>query len=92
VFFGYHVDVDFITIIGFTAATLTTLAGVPQFIKTVRTKETKGLSLWTYIILAVGISLWLIYGILKQDMPLIFSNVVVIFPTIVILLTKLKHG
>ena len=85
-------DINAITIIGFVAAVLTTGAGIPQFIKTVRTRHTESLSIHTYIMLAVGIPLWLIYGILIKDLPLIASNFVILIPVLIILTLKIKNG
>ena len=65
---------DFIQIIGFTAAALITIANVPQAVKIVKTKSTKGISSWTYGILFFGNICWLVYGILKEDWPIIVSN------------------
>lgn len=82
---------DILTILGFVAAVLTTGAGVPQFIKTVRTRHTESLSIHTYIMLALGIPLWIIYGIFKKDLPLTISNFMVLIPVLVILGLKLRN-
>jgi MtN3 and saliva related transmembrane protein len=65
---------EFVTIIGFLAATITTVAFLPQTIKTLKTKQTKDISLSMYIILAIGILLWFAYGIYKNDWPIILAN------------------
>jgi MtN3 and saliva related transmembrane protein len=65
---------DYPQIIGFTAAALITLANVPQAIKIIRTKSTKGISSWSYGILFFGNLCWLAYGILRSDLPIIISN------------------
>ncbi len=67
---------DYIQVIGFTAAALITLANVPQAIKIIRTKSTKGISSWSYGILFFGNIAWLIYGIMKGDWPIIISNAI----------------
>ncbi len=63
-----------ITIIGFCAATLTTFSFVPQFIKIVKTKKTEGLSLVMMLQIAMGLILWIIYGLLRKDIVLITAN------------------
>lgn len=65
---------DFIQILGFTAAALITAANVPQAIKIIRTKSTKGISSWSYGILFFGNICWLVYGIMREDWPIIISN------------------
>jgi len=84
--------VNFITVIGLIAAALTTTAYLPQVIKSWRTKSAKDLSLGMLAILCTGIFLWLIYGILNQDLPIILSNAVTLMLTLTILVLKIKHG
>jgi MtN3 and saliva related transmembrane protein len=63
-----------ITIIGFIAAILTTSAFIPQALKTIKTKDTSGISLLMYILFTIGIFGWFIYGILITDYALILAN------------------
>jgi MtN3 and saliva related transmembrane protein len=74
-------------LIGYIAAFLTTMAFVPQAIKTIKTKDTSGISLLTYILMTSGCVLWLAYGIMINDIPLIASNCV----TVVLAATILYH-
>lgn len=60
--------------IGFAAAACTTLAFLPQVVKTYRSRSAKDLSLGTFSILASGLFLWLIYGWLMDDMPIMLAN------------------
>ena len=60
--------------IGFIAGTCTTLSLVPQVVKTVRTSETKDISLFMFIILAIGLLFWIFYGVLIKEMPIILAN------------------
>lgn len=80
---------NFISFIGYSAAFLTTIGFVPQFIKVVRTKKTKDISLWMYIILITGIFLWLTYGLIKNDWPIIIANIVTLILVIPILIYKM---
>ena len=64
------------TIIGLIAAACTTIAFLPQAIKSLRTKQTKDLSLKTFLIATMGVLLWLVYGLLIDDLPLIAANAV----------------
>lgn len=81
-----------IEIIGAIAATITTLCWVPQAIKVIRTRETAAISLVMYIMLCLGIALWLAYGLLIQSWPLIGANTVTLLPVLVILAMKLRYG
>ena len=63
-----------ITIIGFVAAILTTSAFIPQALKTIKTKDTSGISLLMYILFTIGIFGWFIYGLLITDYALILAN------------------
>ena len=83
--------VFYIEFIGFVAAVLTTTALVPQAAKSWKTKLTKDVSLAWISILAVGIFLWLVYGILIASFPLIFANVLSFILALIILILKIKY-
>ena len=78
-----------ITVLGLIAASLTTLAFGPQAYKAWVSKSTKDISLLMYSLVSLGIFLWLIYGILIFDLPLIFANTISLFLSLSILLAKL---
>ncbi|CAN5569415.1 SemiSWEET transporter [soil metagenome] len=80
-----------IKIIGYIAAFCTTFAYLPQAIKTINTKHTADLSLPMAILLEIGIFIWLIYGILINDYPIIGANAVTFIFTTIILVMKLKY-
>jgi MtN3 and saliva related transmembrane protein len=82
---------NWINIIGFGAAFMTTVGFLPQFIKTFKTKQTKDISLWMYIILITGIILWLIYGIYKNDWPIIIANIITLTLVVPILILKIIY-
>ncbi|MDH5475420.1 MAG: SemiSWEET transporter [Cyclobacteriaceae bacterium] len=82
---------DLHTTIGLTAAICTTFSFLPQAIKVIKTKNTKGLSLEMYSIFTFGILLWIAYGILGSDVPIIIANVVTLIFAIVILFMKIKY-
>lgn len=81
-----------VELIGGIAATITTLGYVPQAIKSIRTRDTASISLAMYVMLAVGIALWLVYGILINSWPLIGANAVTLVTILVILAMKIRHG
>ena len=67
---------DFTSIIGNVASLLTTISFLPQAIKTIKTKDTGGLSFPMYLLFVTGVTLWLIYGTLNNQMPIIIGNLV----------------
>ena len=77
--------------LGFTAAVLTTSAFVPQAWMTVRTRETRSISLAMYIVFNIGISLWLGYGWLIDSRPMIYANVVTLMLSMTILAVKWQN-
>lgn len=79
-------------IIGGIAAILTTAAYIPQSIKVFREKNTKGLSLWMYIMITSGIAMWLIYGIMIDSPSVIIANAVTLVLAGMILFMKIRHG
>jgi MtN3 and saliva related transmembrane protein len=81
-----------VTAIGLAAGTLTTLAFVPQVVKTVRTGSTDDISLGMFLILVIGIAAWLLYGAIIGDLPLILANAVTLVLAGTILVFKIKNG
>ena len=77
---------------GYVAALLTTLAFVPQAVKTIRSKDTRSISLGMYVVFTIGIGFWLIYGISLGSMPMILSNIVTLGLSATILGLKLRYG
>ena len=64
------------SIIGNIAATLTTVSFLPQALKTIKTRDTGSLSFPMYLLFVTGVLLWLIYGTLNGQMPIILGNLV----------------
>lgn len=83
--------IDSTEMIGLVAACLTTSAFVPQVVQTMRTKDVSGISLPMYIVLCAGICLWLVYGLLNQQISVIAANGVTLLLALVVLFLKLKY-
>lgn len=83
---------NYTVVIGLLAGACTTLSLLPQVIKTFGTKETKDISLPMYIILTAGILLWIVYGFLIHDLPVILANSISFALASIILILKVKHG
>ena len=84
-----YIDAD---LIGYCAATLTTGAFVPQAIKTIRSRDTRAISLWMYVAFTVGIALWFAYGVALQSWPVILSNLLSFLLAVTILGLKVRYG
>lgn len=76
-------------ILGLIAMAFTTSSFVPQVWRTWKTRDVSGISLPTYLIITVGLALWLSYGILKEDLPLTLANAVMVVLTGAITLMKI---
>jgi len=65
-------------ILGLMAIGFPTSSFIPQIWRTWKTRDVSGISLPTYVILMIALTLWLLYGILKSDAPLIIANAIMI--------------
>jgi MtN3 and saliva related transmembrane protein len=68
--------IELSVLIGTVAASLTTLSFVPQAVRTFRTRDVGGISLWAYVMFCTGVALWVLYGIYLASLPVIVANVV----------------
>jgi MtN3 and saliva related transmembrane protein len=78
--------------VGLAAAVLTTLCWIPQAARTIRTRDTRAISLVTQGAFTLGIGLWLAYGLLLGSLPLILANAVSFVLVATILVMKLRFG
>ena len=76
--------------LGLIAAALTTISYVPQVVKLVKTKQTEGVSLTMFIILFVGIVMWLIYGLYLNSIAMIVANITTLSLTSIIIFYRIK--
>ena len=65
-----------IDILGIIAGIMTTTCLVPQALQIHKTKHTKDISLGMYILFRVGVLLWLLYGLMKNDIAVVFANAI----------------
>jgi MtN3 and saliva related transmembrane protein len=80
------------TLVGLAAALFTTTAFLPQVIRAWRTRSTRDLSYGTFVTYAIGLAMWLIYGVMIRDVPLMLSNGTTFLLALTILGLKLRHG
>ncbi len=78
--------------IGALAAILGTIGWLPQAVKTIRTRDTKALSLWTNILLLTTVTLWFTYGLAIGSWPLVLGNIVSMALVGTIVVLKVRHG
>lgn len=76
---------------GYAAATCTTVAFLPQAYVAIKHRDTKSLSLGMYIIFTIGVALWLVYGLYKNDWAMIGANSITLILAAIILITKLRY-
>jgi MtN3 and saliva related transmembrane protein len=83
---------EFPTALGLVAGAMTTVAYLPQVIKTWRSKSGDGISWGMMIILCLGITLWLVYGVYVHDLPVICANGVTLLLASLILGLKIRYS
>lgn len=76
---------------GTLAAFLTTFSFLPQAIKVIKTKDTRGISLVMYSMFVVGVFCWMVYGIQIKDLPVTLSNFVTFIFAGIVLIFKIKY-
>lgn len=76
---------------GYLAAICTTGAYVPQVMRVWRTRSTGDISLKMFVVLVMGLCLWLIYGVIRSDLPLMIANSMTLVLASVILFFKIKN-
>ncbi len=77
--------------IGIIAAILTTSAFIPQVYKIYKEKKAQGVSLTMYLIMFVGVLLWLVYGVLIGSIAIIIANSVTAILQLLVIIFKLKN-
>ncbi|TQV65444.1 MAG: hypothetical protein FNT29_00785 [Halothiobacillaceae bacterium] len=81
-----------VDVVGAIAATLTTLAFVPQALKTWRSRHARDLSLGMFLLFTLGVIGWLIYGLLLGSWPIIIANAITVVLAGGILFFKIRYG
>ena len=82
----------YIEFFGYFAAILTTLAFIPQLIKTLKTKKADDVSLTTLIMFLTGVAAWIIYGIQISSKPILIANTITFLLNFLILVFKLIYS
>ena len=79
-------------LIGYLAASFTTLSFVPQALKTIRTRDTYAISSGMYATFSIGVALWFAYGVTLGSWPIILANGITFLLAGTILALKIQHG
>ena len=82
----------FVELIGTVGGTLSTLCWLPQVRKVLIEKDTHSISLPTFVVLAIGVACWIVYGICAGDFIVIGANAVSLCFILAILTAKLRYG
>ena len=77
--------------LGYVAAVLTTSSFFPQALKTLRTRDTSGISLGMYLMFTSGVVVWAIFGMVTGDGPVLISNLITALPAGLILQRKIVN-
>ena len=80
-----------VTILGLVAGTLTTISFLPQLLKAWKSRSTHDISIGMFSLLAAGIVLWIVYGVVTADVPVIVANSVTLVFVGLILALKLRY-
>jgi MtN3 and saliva related transmembrane protein len=78
-------------LIGIVAGALTSVSLLPQLVKMIKEKNGDGISVGTLLVLVSGLSLWVWYGILKEDVPIIVANSFAVFINLWVIVLKMKY-
>ena len=81
-----------IDLLGITAGCLTAGAYLPQALKVLRSRHTRDLSLAMYVVMTIGNTGWLLYGLMLGSLPIVLANAVTLTLCVTILAMKLRHG
>ena len=76
-------------LVGYVAAGLTTASFFPQAVKTLRSGDTKAISLGMYALFTNCVALWSLYGLLVNDGPVLAANLITLIPAAVVLHCKI---
>ena len=85
----FNFNVEFF---GYFAAILTTLAFLPQLIKTLKTKKAEDVSLITLIMFLTGVLSWIIYGYRIASTPILLANLITFLLNLLILIFKITFS
>ena len=84
-------ELNYVQGVGIIAGIFTAASLMPQLIKTFKTKKAEQLSLGMLIILMCGLAVWIYYGILRKDVPIIATNAFSFLLNIILMILRAKY-
>ena len=84
-------EIQTIEIVGFVAAILTTSAFVPQVYKAWKTKDVEAISLTMFVVMLIGVLLWLVYGFYIGSLSMVIANIITSILILTIIILKIMH-
>ncbi len=81
-----------VTIIGIMATVFAVSSSIPQIIKALKTRKTDDVSIWLVVVLIIGLSLWVIYGIGINDLLISIANSIAVAINTFLLILKIKYS
>jgi MtN3 and saliva related transmembrane protein len=81
-----------IQILGMSAGSISAITFLPQVIKTWRTKSAGDISLLMFTFATISVVMWLVYGIILRDIPIIYTNSLVLLCSVIMLYFKFRFG
>ena len=88
---NFFTGTGYIQLIGIIAGIFTSASLMPQLIKTFKTKKAEEISLIMLVTLMLGIALWIYYGILRKDLPIIITNAFSCLLNVILIILRLKY-
>ncbi|MFT6077027.1 MAG: MtN3 and saliva related transmembrane protein [Myxococcota bacterium] len=85
-------EVNYILIFNVLGACLTTLSFIPQTIKTIKTRDTSGISLLMYVMFVLGVFFWGLFGVLINNLPMIVANAITLLLSGTVLIIKIYNS
>jgi MtN3 and saliva related transmembrane protein len=84
-------EMNGVSLVGYIAAFLTTVAYLPQVVRAWRTRSTHDVSLLMFLLMSLGVFMWLAYGLLIRDVPMIAANAATLVLAGSILYLKIRY-
>jgi MtN3 and saliva related transmembrane protein len=79
-------------IIGLAAGLFTASSLIPQVVKTLKEKKAEDVSMLTLLVLITGVSLWIVYGIMRDDLPIIATNAISFLVNVIMIVLRVKYN
>jgi MtN3 and saliva related transmembrane protein len=83
---------SWIEIFGFAAGVVTAIGMMPQLVKTVKTKKVDELSIQMFLIYLLGFIMWITYGVVQEDLPIVVTNSISVILTLIMIYLKIRFS